>query len=89
MIIVYLFFADRGFELTFKTADDSTIDLVKYGEFLYQHLILFTPSVEGQFVNFWGNRFIIFSSNLVTVNDLSICQIIKSAEWLLTVYLLS
>ncbi|KAK3090175.1 hypothetical protein FSP39_009732 [Pinctada imbricata] len=37
---------DRGFELTFKTADDSTLALVKYGEFLYDNLILFSPSVE-------------------------------------------
>ncbi|KAJ8320210.1 hypothetical protein KUTeg_001797 [Tegillarca granosa] len=38
---------DRGFELTFKTADDASLSLVKYGEFLYDNLILFSPSVEG------------------------------------------
>ncbi|XP_061197195.1 dolichyl-diphosphooligosaccharide--protein glycosyltransferase 48 kDa subunit-like isoform X3 [Saccostrea echinata] len=37
---------DRGFELTFKTADDSSLALVKYGEFLFDNLILFSPSVE-------------------------------------------
>jgi len=37
---------DKGFDLTFKTADDSTLALVKYGEFLYDNLILFSPSVE-------------------------------------------
>lgn len=37
---------DRGFELTFKTADDASLSLVKYGEFLYDNLILFSPSVE-------------------------------------------
>lgn len=42
-----IFFADRGFELTFKTADDSSLSLVKYGEFLYDNLIIFSPSVEG------------------------------------------
>ncbi|EAW94937.1 dolichyl-diphosphooligosaccharide-protein glycosyltransferase, isoform CRA_b [Homo sapiens] len=26
---------DRGFELTFKTADDPSLSLIKYGEFLY------------------------------------------------------
>ncbi|XP_064643325.1 dolichyl-diphosphooligosaccharide--protein glycosyltransferase 48 kDa subunit-like [Lineus longissimus] len=37
---------DRGFDLTFKTADDSSLALVKYGEFLYDHLVIFAPSVE-------------------------------------------
>jgi len=37
---------DRGFELNFKTADDPSLSLVKYGEFLYDNLILFSPSVE-------------------------------------------
>lgn len=43
----YCDITDRGFELTFKTADDSSLALVKYGEFLYDNLILFSPSVEG------------------------------------------
>ena len=33
--------------MTFKTADDSSLSLVKYGEFLFENLILFSPSVEG------------------------------------------
>ncbi|KAL5013140.1 hypothetical protein ScPMuIL_007410 [Solemya velum] len=37
---------DRGFELTFKTADDGNLALAKYGEFLYDNLIIFSPSVE-------------------------------------------
>jgi oligosaccharyltransferase complex subunit beta len=37
---------DRDFDLTFKLADDSGLSLVKYGEFLYEHLIIFSPSVE-------------------------------------------
>jgi len=37
---------DQGFDLTFKTADDSGLALVKYGEFLYDNLVLFSPSVE-------------------------------------------
>jgi oligosaccharyltransferase complex subunit beta len=32
--------------LTYKTADESSLSLVKYGEFLYDNLILFSPSVE-------------------------------------------
>ncbi|KAI8500462.1 PREDICTED: dolichyl-diphosphooligosaccharide--protein glycosyltransferase 48 kDa subunit-like [Branchiostoma belcheri] len=43
--------ADRGFDLTFKTADDSSLALIKYGEFLFEHLIIFAPSVE----EFGGN----------------------------------
>ena len=42
---------DNGFQLTFKTADDSSLALSKYGEYLYDHLILFAPSV----VEFGGN----------------------------------
>ncbi|KAM7311350.1 dolichyl-diphosphooligosaccharide--protein glycosyltransferase 48 kDa subunit [Ixodes scapularis] len=37
---------DRGFKLTFKSADDPALSLKKYGEYLYKHLILFSPSVE-------------------------------------------
>ncbi|XP_044169192.1 dolichyl-diphosphooligosaccharide--protein glycosyltransferase 48 kDa subunit-like [Acropora millepora] len=37
---------ERGFDLVFRSADDASLTLVKYGEFLYQHLIIFSPSVE-------------------------------------------
>lgn len=37
---------DRGYVLTFKLADDATLLLSKYGEYLYEHLIIFAPSVE-------------------------------------------
>ncbi|XKL62189.1 hypothetical protein PGB90_002022 [Kerria lacca] len=37
---------DRGHILTFKSADDSTLTLFKYGELLYQNVILFSPKVE-------------------------------------------
>lgn len=37
---------DRGYALTFKSADDSGLVLSKYGEYLYQNLIIFAPSVE-------------------------------------------
>ncbi|KAG8201863.1 hypothetical protein JTE90_027343 [Oedothorax gibbosus] len=42
---------DRGFQLTFKTADDPALSLIKYGEYLFEHLIIFSPSVE----EFGGN----------------------------------
>merc|ERR1712141_879279 len=35
-----------GFTLTYKVADDPSIVLKKYGSYLYEHLILFSPSVE-------------------------------------------
>ncbi|XP_077468394.1 dolichyl-diphosphooligosaccharide--protein glycosyltransferase 48 kDa subunit [Stigmatopora argus] len=38
--------ADRGFDLTFKTADDPSLSLIKYGQLPYEHLIIFSPSVE-------------------------------------------
>lgn len=37
---------DRDFKLTFRLADDSTLVLSKYGEYLYQNIIIFAPSVE-------------------------------------------
>ncbi|XP_031557244.1 dolichyl-diphosphooligosaccharide--protein glycosyltransferase 48 kDa subunit-like [Actinia tenebrosa] len=37
---------DKGYELIFRTADDPGLALVKYGEFLYDNLIIFSPSVE-------------------------------------------
>ena len=33
--------------MNFKAADDSSLALMKYGEYLYDHLIIFSPSVEG------------------------------------------
>jgi len=37
---------DKGYELMYRTADDPSLALVKYGEFLYDNLIIFSPSVE-------------------------------------------
>lgn len=42
---------DRGFQVTFKVADDADLTLAKYGQYLYDHLILFCPNV----VEFGGN----------------------------------
>ncbi len=44
-----VFFSDlssRGYQLVFKLADDSSLALSKYGEYLYDSLIIFAPSVE-------------------------------------------
>lgn len=37
---------DRGYSLTFKPADDASLILSKYGEYLYENVIIFAPSVE-------------------------------------------
>jgi len=65
----------RGFHLTFKTADDPSLSLVKYGEFLYDNLVLFSPSVEEfggsvdnsailNFIDAGGNVLIAADSNI-------------------------
>lgn len=44
-----VFFNDltsRGYKLVFKLADDQNLALSKYGEYLYDNLIIFAPSVE-------------------------------------------
>ena len=49
-----IFFDDlksRGYQLSFKLADDPNLALSKYGEYLYDHLVIFAPSVE----EFGGN----------------------------------
>ncbi len=35
----------RGFQLTFRLADDPELALAKYGEYNYDHLVLFCPNV--------------------------------------------
>lgn len=37
---------DRGHQLVFRTADDPSLSLIKFGELSYDHLIVFAPSVE-------------------------------------------
>ena len=51
--------ADAGFDLTFKGADDATLNIKKFGEFLYDHLVVFAPTVE----EFGGNL------NVETITD--------------------
>ncbi|CAG5129062.1 unnamed protein product [Candidula unifasciata] len=66
---------EYGYDLTFKTADDASLALVKYGEFLYDSLVLFSPSVEEfggsidvaaitSFIDGGGNVLIAASSNI-------------------------
>ena len=44
--IFFKILQDSGYTLTFKLADDANLQLSKYGEYLYHHLIIFAPSVE-------------------------------------------
>jgi len=37
---------DRSYQLTFKYADDSSLDLKYLGEYTHQHIIIFAPSVQ-------------------------------------------
>jgi len=36
----------RGFELTFKGPKDQTAELIRYGETVYDHLIMFAPTTK-------------------------------------------
>jgi len=38
---------DRGFDLTYRLSDDSSLQIVKYGEYIYDHIILFAPATKG------------------------------------------
>ncbi|CAF3340459.1 unnamed protein product [Rotaria socialis] len=37
---------DRGFEITFRSSDDSSLQIVKYGEYIYDNIILFAPGTK-------------------------------------------
>lgn len=66
---------DRGFKLTYKVADDPNLTLIKHGQYIYDHLVLFSPSVEEfggdisvssiiDFIDNGGNIFMVASSNV-------------------------
>jgi len=66
---------DEGFDLTYKVADDSTLNIKKYGEFLFDHIVVFSPTVEEfggnvnvealtDFIDNGGNILIAGNSNL-------------------------
>jgi oligosaccharyltransferase complex subunit beta len=37
---------DRGFDITYKSSDDASLQIVKYGEYLYDHIIIFAPATK-------------------------------------------
>ncbi|CAF1151699.1 unnamed protein product, partial [Didymodactylos carnosus] len=66
---------NRGFEITYKSSDDSTLEIVKYGEYLYDNIIVFAPGTKdfggrldaeilAQFVDAGGNV-LIAGSNVI------------------------
>lgn len=67
--------SSRGFDLVFKSADDPSLDLFRYGNRLFDNLILFCPSVEDfggsikvatitDFVDNGGNVFVAADSSI-------------------------
>jgi len=67
--------AEAGFELTFKVADDASLVLKKFGEPIFDNIIIFSPTVEEfggsisvesltQFVDDGGNILVAGNSNL-------------------------
>ena len=66
---------DSGFDLTYKVADDSSLHIKKYGQYLYEHIIVFSPSVEEfggdlsaealtEFIDEGGNVLVAGNSNI-------------------------
>lgn len=51
---------DRGFQITYKTADDSELALTKYNEYLYDDLILFAPNVVGNYIFLLTNCLLVY-----------------------------
>ena len=72
VFIMYLSFLDRGFDLTIKTADDPSLSLIKYGQFLYDHLIIFAPSVEGKCDTYSSSSFQFNGTFVCTVESISV-----------------
>lgn len=72
--------SDRGYELEFKLAYDPSLALRKYGEYLYDGLVLFAPSVEG----FGGSvdaasilEFVDSGRDLILAADISTSDVIR------------
>ena len=38
---------ERGFDITYRASDDITLQIVKYGEYIYDHILLFAPATKG------------------------------------------
>lgn len=40
----------RGYSLTFKTPKDDSAELTKFGERMYDHLIMYAPSTKSRYI---------------------------------------
>lgn len=58
---------DRGFQITFKAADDADLALSKYSEYIYDHVIIFAPNVVGTTI--WAHFFFEFLGNWFHFGD--------------------
>jgi len=61
--LFFFLIADRGFDITYKSSDDSTLQIVKYGEYIYDHIIVFAPATKG--IRLHVNMFHVKSSKLI------------------------
>jgi oligosaccharyltransferase complex subunit beta len=72
--IFFKLLAEQGFQLTYKVADDATITIKKYGEYLFDHIVVFAPTVDEfggglnveamtEFIDNGGNVLIASNSN--------------------------
>ena len=56
---------DRGFQLEFAPAGSPGLSLSKYGEFLYENLIVFSPAATGKYLQL----FVVFLGLLACVGN--------------------
>ena len=71
-----IFFRDlkeRGYELAFKLASDPALKLSKYGEFVYDNLLIFAPTVE----EFGGNNIFNYNDIIIIIYKTIILPIEK------------
>lgn len=71
---------NRGFDLEFKLADDSKLSLQRYGQYLYDALILFSPNIQ----RFGGSvnkeaiiNFVDSGHDLIIAADVSASDVIR------------
>lgn len=70
--IFFKLLKDRGHVITFKSAEDSTLSLFKYGDLLYDNVVIFAPKVEefgGQLSKKMLLEFIDEGGNLLLATD--------------------
>lgn len=66
-----------GYDVTYLEADDRNLKLRKYGEWSYDHLIFFAPTVSGKVIVRHGNWFL---SEIAGVSSDDILQFIDSGR---------